>query len=1008
MVLVGLAAVVGAGVAPWSLVPLGVAVGGVLALVGLGWMARGPVARGLAFAGAAALLGLVSAGSSAPPPPLPGPVWLRGVVVDGPPRRPVVSTEHGRYTFFSPHPVARGAPIAALIRPAPPPGAALDGEPPDDAVDARGARRPVAALAVSAGAAGPPLPGLGRFAVATHGGFLRALVTGEKSGIPADTLTLLERTGTQHLVAVSGLQLALIGGALGALARLSLRPLAGRAGPLVHRLLPVGVAVGACVAYGAALGWPVSAARAAVMVGAGGLAVALGRRPGPAALLGLAAYGVALASPADVGTPAFFLSFGAVLGIVLWAPRWMRFLPPDAPRLLRAGLAAVAASLAATLGTLPVLAWWFQGVAPGAAFANVPGVPLLGGVAVVCALLVPVLPGPLWWAPLAVGDATVTLGLACMAPFAADPWPVAVGGAGALALALLVFHARDGLGAALLGLLLLQLRPLPGGVLRVFFLDIGQGDATFVEMPDGRRLLVDGGPGDDEVLRWLRRRGVGRLDAVVLSHPHPDHLNGLGPVLAGMPVGALFVPRPPEVGEEDFLALWQSAFARGVPIGGPAHAPGPGLRFVHPLGGFRAPGRDRVNEESLVLEVTHAGQRVLLTGDIEDDAERWLGPRLGPVTVLKAPHHGSHSSSTGPLIRATAPAVIVVSCGRENRYRHPRPEMLLRTAGIPIYRTDRDGTVVVELDGGPVRVGTGGEPGPLAPVQRAAWRPLPPPGMAMPDPDGPAEAHEGARRGAGRTPEKAVSNRKAKRSKKAKKAKKTRPSAHRARSSVPASATVPAPISAPSPPRSPRRTARPFRSRKVFGDGGYPSVHVRLRVGHGNRARPPPGPAHAGRPAQGRPAGRPHQQDGARHPLLRRARLARAGRAHGGRLPSLRPIRAHPHPLDRPPPRDGLLPARNARLPGPVAGGGLRPRGDGPPPRLLLAQAHRDPGRPPAFASLGARPSGELVFPPRMYPLLPRHAARRVPGLRPAAKLAHASRTRRCRQRLPLSTQDPA
>lgn len=145
------------------------------------------------------------------------------------------------------------------------------------------------------------------------------------------------------------------------------------------------------------------------------------------------------------------------------------------------------------------------------------------------------------------------------------------------------------------------------------------------------------------------------------------------------------------------------------------------------MGGYVAPKRRRVNDESLALRVTHGRRSVLFTGDIEAHAEAWLAPRLPPADVVKAPHHGSRSSSSPALTAALSPRLVVFSAGPGNRFGHPHPRGLAGWRGATWLRTDRHGTVEVSTDGDDLRVRTwtpqrgwrGGSPPP--------WRPRPPP-----------------------------------------------------------------------------------------------------------------------------------------------------------------------------------------------------------------------------------------------------------------------------------------
>jgi len=703
MAVAGAAVVAGALAWPWWQPGFGSSLGAALALVGLALLGRQRQAAWLALAAACFLLGTAAAASRPPPRPLGARAAIQGVVEEGGTWQAVVGTGAGRVRLQTPQPLRVGQRILALTVPDSP-RPVLPGElgtAPDDLRAAQEPRRALA-LAVLPDARAAPA-GLARLALTGHPGLLRALATGDRSGVRPQDQALLRRTGTAHLLAISGLHVGLLAAAVGGVAWVLTRPLALSRAWRLARLLPALAACAAAVAYAVDVGAPASARRAAVMVVAAAGTTLLGRRPRPWTLLGLAAAGVSLVRPGLVGELGFQLSFSAVVGMLLVGPRLARLVPPDSPRWLRWLVASLGATFGATAGTLPLVAWHFQQLAPLAPLANLIAGPLVGGVAVPAVLLGLRLPGDAGLLCLAVADSALDLCLRGLALLDRPPWALAVGPVGALLLAFAVLARKRPALAAGLALLALGLRELPRGRLVVTFLSIGQGDAALVEWPDGRRWLVDGGPASDRVLQYLRRRGIRSLDAVVLSHAHPDHYGGLLPVLQELSVHTLWVPRPPERGESDYLALWQRAWQQHATIVLPDQVPAqgwPGVRVDHPRSGWHARGSDRLNEESLVLRLQLGAHSVLMAGDVEEDAERLLAAMLPPVTLVKVPHHGSRSSSSEGMVAATRPAVAVISCGRGNRFGHPNLEPLAHwslpagpRAALPRCGSDRaDGT----------------------------------------------------------------------------------------------------------------------------------------------------------------------------------------------------------------------------------------------------------------------------------------------------------------------------
>ena len=689
---------------PWVQVPLGPAVAGCVVLGVLGASVRSAWVGRVALGAAGVALGWALVARVPAGPELRGEVVLRGVVArSGEGRRADVELvaagplggeavpQGGRVrVIFPARPPPPGAPVrvagfARRIDPTHLPGT-LD--PVLDAARA-GIRSEVRASEVLRFDAAAPPPAT---AEARHAGLLRALVDGDADDVPDADAALLRRSGTWHLVSISGLHVG-VGAAVGyGCGWIVARPLARWARRWGWRWLPTAGGILGAVGYTELADWGVPAQRALCMAVVGLVAMAGSRRPDAGATLGAAALAVVVADPAAVGSLGFQLSFLAMLGLVRVTPRLMRWVPPDLPRPLRWAAAALASSVAATVGTLPVVALHIQVLSLATPLANLWAVPWIGTVATPLAVLAAALDGAPRRLVLAFADAAIDLGLGGLALLDVEPWAPAVSVLGAIGLGLVLAAWRRARWAVPLTMAILAWPRAAPRELVVTFLAVGQGDATLVEWPDGRTWLVDGGPPGQGLLRWLRARGVRQLDAVFLSHLHPDHYGGLLPVLDALPV-EVYVARERLEGQgPGRVKRWATAH--------PALLPAPP--------GF---GTDEENDRSGVLRIRFGAHTLLLPGDAEAPLEGALlaaDARALRADVLKVGHHGSRTSSTAAWIAAVQPRLAVIPAGFDNRYRHPHGEVVarLQARGIELLRTDRDGSVEVRTDGQRLRVRT--------------------------------------------------------------------------------------------------------------------------------------------------------------------------------------------------------------------------------------------------------------------------------------------------------------
>jgi competence protein ComEC len=572
--------------------------------------------------------------------------------------------------------------------------------------------------------------------------------------------------GASHVVAISGWNIAIVAASVAALG-----------GRLARRRRAV-LTAAAIVAYVVFVGGSPSVVRAAAMAWVVLLARESGRAGRAAAALGWAATLLLLADPSLIRDAGFQLSTLATAGLIAWATplteRIGRLGGGRVPGWLAEGLGV---SLAAQAATLPVVLAAFGRLSLVAPLVNLGVVPLVapamgaGGIALAggVAASVPGVPDvvatiaglPAWvllglivgivrtFAGLPLASLTLepgaalatsgaaTLGIALLGTASgrrllrtATAWRPAAGtpampGAAAPRaashvpvlprLALVALVGSVGLG----GLVVVH---RPDGRTTLVVLDVGQGDAILVEGSRGGRLLVDGGPDPDRLLVALDERlppWDRRLDALILTHPHEDHVAGLALLLERYRVGRVVEPgmRGPGPG---YAAWLRGLTATGVPVsrlatGGRLRVDDARLTVLWPDAGTvpdEPPDSGTgINNVSIVLLGEAEGRRFLLTGDIEEGVDPTLVARgLPAVDVLKVAHHGSATATTDAFLDAVRPRVAVVSAGAGNPYGHPNPGTLgrLESRGARTFRTDRDGTVEIAIGDGRVSVRTAG------------------------------------------------------------------------------------------------------------------------------------------------------------------------------------------------------------------------------------------------------------------------------------------------------------
>jgi competence protein ComEC len=286
-------------------------------------------------------------------------------------------------------------------------------------------------------------------------------------------------------------------------------------------------------------------------------------------------------------------------------------------------------------------------------------------------------------------------GIAIVVPRARRPAPVAVAVAVVLAVALLNAPPPP---------------PGPPAGLRVTFLDVGQGDATLIQH---RRtsVLVDTGPPDGGIVRRLHRAGVSRLDLLVVTHAQADHEGGAAAVIGAMPVGLVLDGRD---GVHEPLGARMEAAARRRAVAVVAPEAGQTLRSgkveLRVLSPAREPPEAHLgtdpNQRAIVAEARVGRFRMLLTADAESDVLSTLD--LGAVDVLKVAHHGSADPGLAGVLDRLRPRLAAIEVGAHNTYGHPVPNTIrtLEASGAMVYRTDQDGSVRLEEDGGVLRVST--------------------------------------------------------------------------------------------------------------------------------------------------------------------------------------------------------------------------------------------------------------------------------------------------------------
>lgn len=531
-------------------------------------------------------------------------------------------------------------------------------------------------------------------------GLAEAIALGDHRALLADRKEIYRDAGIYHLLVFSGMQITIAAALLLALFRI-------RTLPRTADWMLIGLSVVAPMIAGGAP----SVARAALMIGIDAGSRIFHRPTSYVNLLFLSASIRLLVAPEEITDPSFLLTYCATAGLLLIAGSLQRRLTAQKV------IAAIVSTAAAELLLASITRFFFYQWTAGSSVVTLIVSPIftlilvLSLFAITAAVVAPPLVSPLLLLIAQLEDLVVRLcswitarvDLIHVAPPPHLPLLVATFAAFLLMLALVPRRYRSVAVAPLLLSHVIFTRPQPP-IAALKMLNVGQGDAVLIRSTSAV-LLVDSGPPPRSIglplaVKRLAKEGVTELDALVITHAHPDHCGGATAVVRFIRVGALVVPRR-QLSEPCILSASHEAARRGVRLValdreesfrvGPVEVRAPRFRFR----------TNRLNNESLIVLGTIGQERIFLAGDIEQEGERfWVEELLlseQKRTILKVAHHGSLSSSTERFLDALQPQLALISAGRRNAFGHPHPQVLerLRRRRIEIERTDQRGAVTI-------------------------------------------------------------------------------------------------------------------------------------------------------------------------------------------------------------------------------------------------------------------------------------------------------------------------
>lgn len=253
---------------------------------------------------------------------------------------------------------------------------------------------------------------------------------------------------------------------------------------------------------------------------------------------------------------------------------------------------------------------------------------------------------------------------------------------------------------------------------QIYYLDVGQGDSELIRLPTGENILIDAGlkSGSNQLTAYLKELGVDKIDILIATHPHADHIGGMEKVIQNFEIGEIYMPK---IADDQvpttatYTKLLEAIQAKGMKIN-QAKAGTTIFSNDNTTLEILAPNNTEykdLNNYSIVTKLTYGNNRFLFTGDAEKESEHEMLSKKYDLScdILKLGHHGSSTSTTNKFLSAASPAVAIVSCGKDNDYGHPHKETMskMNSNHITVYRTDSDGTILAETDGNTYSITTG-------------------------------------------------------------------------------------------------------------------------------------------------------------------------------------------------------------------------------------------------------------------------------------------------------------